>query len=67
MINQLGIGPGGIGGKATALAVKIGMSHTHTAICPVAVNFYCWVARRAGIRIYPDGQTQYPFDEEAGR
>jgi len=65
MINQLGIGPGGIGGKTTALAVKIGMSHTHTAICPVAVNFYCWVARRAGIRIYPDGQTQYPFDEEA--
>jgi fumarate hydratase subunit alpha len=65
-INQLGIGPGGIGGKTTALAVKIGMNHTHTAICPVAVNFYCWVARRAGIRIYPDGRTQYPFDEEAG-
>ena len=65
-INQLGIGPGGIGGKTTALAVKIGMSHTHTAICPVAVNFYCWVARRAGMRIYPDGETQYPFDEEVG-
>lgn len=64
-INQLGIGPGGIGGKTTALAVKIGMSHTHTAICPVAVNFYCWVARRAGMRIYPDGRTQYPFDEGA--
>ncbi len=64
-INQLGIGPGGIGGKTTALAIKIGMSHTHTAICPVAINFYCWVARRAGMRIYPDGRTQYPFDEEA--
>ena len=63
-INQLGIGPGGIGGKTTALAVKIGMSHTHTAICPVAVNFHCWVARRSGMRIYPDGKIQYLFDEE---
>ena len=64
MLNQLGIGPGGIGGKTTALAVKIGMSHTHTAVCPVAVNFHCWVARRAGMRIYPDGRIQYLFDEE---
>ena len=67
MINELGIGPGGIGGKTTALAVKIGMSHTHTAICPVAVNFYCWVARRGGMRIYPDGRTEYLFDEEASQ
>ena len=65
MINQLGIGPGGIGGQTTALAVKIGLSHTHTAICPVAVNFYCWVARRGGVRIYPDGQTSYLFGTEA--
>ncbi|GAH39514.1 unnamed protein product [marine sediment metagenome] len=63
-INQLGIGPGGIGGKSTALAVKIGMSYTHTAICPVALNFHCWVARRAGMRIYPDGKIQYLFGEE---
>jgi len=63
-INQLGIGPGGIGGKSTALAVKIGMSHTHPAICPVAVNFHCWVARRGGIRIYPDGKIEYLFGEE---
>jgi fumarate hydratase subunit alpha len=64
MINQLGIGPGGIGGKTTALAVKIGMSYTHTAICPVAVNFHCWVVRRGGIRIYPDGKVQNLFDEK---
>ena len=63
-VNQLGIGPGGIGGKSTALAVKIGMSHTHPAICPVAVNFHCWVARRGGIRIYPDGKIEYLFGEE---
>jgi fumarate hydratase subunit alpha len=64
-INQLGIGPGGIGGRTTALAVKIALSHTHTAICPVAINFHCWVARRAGIRLYPDGRLDYLFNEEA--
>jgi fumarate hydratase subunit alpha len=64
MINELGIGPGGIGGKTTALAVKIGMGYTHTAICPVAVNFYCWVARRGGMRLYPDGRTEYLFAKE---
>jgi fumarate hydratase subunit alpha len=62
-INQLGIGPGGIGGRHTALSVKIAMNHTHAAICPVAVNFHCWVARRSGIRIYPDGNTTYLFDD----
>lgn len=64
MVNQLGIGPGGIGGKTSALAVKIEMSYTHTAICPVAVNFHCWVGRRAGMRLYADGRTQYLFNEE---
>ena len=31
---------------------------THTAIAPVAINFHCWVARRAGIRIYDDGRVE---------
>ena len=65
MINQLGIGPGGIGGRTTALTVKIALSYTHTAICPVAINFHCWVARRGGMRLYPDGRLEYLFDEEA--
>jgi fumarate hydratase subunit alpha len=65
MINQLGIGPGGIGGRTTALTVKIALSYTHTAICPVAINFHCWVARRGGVRLYPDGRLEYLFDEEA--
>ncbi|MFC2005406.1 fumarate hydratase [Chloroflexota bacterium] len=66
-INQLGIGPGGIGGDTTALAVKIGMSYTHTAICPVAINFHCWVARRAGVRVYPNQKIQYLFSEGEGQ
>lgn len=61
-INQLGIGPGGIGGRHTALSVNIAMNYTHSAICPVAVNFHCWVARRSGIRIYPDGNIIYLFN-----
>jgi len=57
-INQLGIGPGGVGGKTTALAVKIGIAYTHTAICPVAVNFHCWVGRRFGFRLFANGTTE---------
>jgi fumarate hydratase subunit alpha len=57
-INQLGIGPGGVGGKTTALAVKIGLAYTHTAICPVAVNFHCWVGRRFGFQFFADGRTE---------
>jgi fumarate hydratase subunit alpha len=57
-VNSLGIGPAGTGGDTTALAVKIEGSATHTAIAPVAINFHCWAARRAGIRIYPDGKRE---------
>ena len=57
-INSLGLGAAGIGGDTVCLAVKIDKVHTHTAIAPVAINFHCWVARRAGVRIYPDGSTE---------
>lgn len=57
-INSLGLGAAGIGGDTVCLAVKIDKVHTHTAIAPVAINFHCWVARRAGIRIYPDGTSE---------
>lgn len=60
-INLLGIGPAGIGGDTTCLAVKIGYAFTHTAICPVTINFHCWVARRFGVRLYPDGRREYLF------
>ena len=62
-INSLGIGPAGIGGDTTCLAVKIGYAATHTAICPVTINFHCWVARRFGVRFYPDGKREYLFQE----
>ncbi|SDF18060.1 fumarate hydratase [Sporomusa acidovorans] len=63
-INELGLGPAGIGGDTTCLAVKIGYAATHTAICPVTINFHCWVARRFGVRFYPNGRREYLFQEE---
>ncbi|HIX16328.1 MAG TPA: fumarate hydratase [Candidatus Hungatella pullicola] len=46
-INQLGIGPGGLGGTVTALAVNIETFPTHIAGLPVAVNICCHVNRHA--------------------
>ena len=57
-INKLGLGAAGTGGDTVCLAVKIGTAATHTAIAPVAINFHCWVARRAGIRMYNDGRIE---------
>lgn len=44
-INTLGIGPGGLGGTTTALAVNINTYPTHIAGLPVAVNICCHVNR----------------------
>lgn len=44
-INQLGIGPGGLGGRITALAVNVETYPTHIAGLPVAVNICCHVNR----------------------
>lgn len=44
-INRLGIGPGGLGGRTTALAVNIETYATHIAGLPVAVNMCCHVNR----------------------
>ncbi len=46
-INRLGIGPGGLGGTVTALAVNIETYPTHIAGLPVAVNICCHVNRHA--------------------
>jgi len=46
-INNLGIGPAGLGGRTTALAVNIEYTPTHIAGMPVAVNVCCHAARHA--------------------
>jgi len=50
-INKLGIGPAGLGGRVTALAVNVAMMPCHIASLPVAVNIQCHVARHKEITI----------------
>jgi len=47
MVNSTGIGPMGLGGKTTALDVKVEYADTHTAGLPIGVCIQCWAARRA--------------------
>lgn len=57
-VNNTGIGPMGLGGKTTALGVKVEYSYCHTASLPVGINFQCWAARRSAARIYKDGTIE---------
>lgn len=47
MINSLGIGPMGLGGKTYALGVKVEWAHKHPASLPVGISTQCWAFRRA--------------------
>ncbi len=61
-INHTGIGPMGLGGDTTALAVHVEYAYCHTASLPVAVNFQCYAARRAKAKIYRDGSVELGGD-----
>ncbi|MDO8873142.1 MAG: fumarate hydratase [Methanoregula sp.] len=50
-VNRLGIGPMGLGGDTTALAVKVKTAGCHTASLPVAVNIQCWANRHATVEV----------------
>lgn len=50
-VNQLGIGPAGLGGRTTALAVHIGSYPTHIAGLPVVLNMGCHATRHAEVEI----------------
>ncbi len=58
-VNKTGIGPMGLGGDTTALAVKVNYAHRHPASYPVAVAFQCWAARKATARIHSKGEVEY--------
>lgn len=47
LVNDTGIGPMGLGGKTTALDVKIELADTHTAGLPIGVCIQCWADRHA--------------------
>jgi fumarate hydratase subunit alpha/L(+)-tartrate dehydratase alpha subunit len=59
-VNQLGIGPQGLGGDGTAFAVHVELAHTHITLNPVAVNMQCHSARRARATFTPTG-VSYGF------
>jgi fumarate hydratase subunit alpha/L(+)-tartrate dehydratase alpha subunit len=60
-INQTGIGPQGLGGNTTALAVHIESAWTHITCNPVAINMQCWRAERRRATLTSDGQVRYGF------
>ncbi len=63
LLNETGIGPMGLGGDVTALAVHVEHADTHMTLNPVAVNYQCWAARRATAHVGADGTIDY--DAEA--
>jgi len=50
-VNDLGIGPGGLGGRITALAVHLLMQPCHIASLPVAVNIQCHASRHKEVEL----------------
>jgi tartrate/fumarate subfamily iron-sulfur-dependent hydro-lyase alpha chain len=63
LLNETGVGPMGLGGDVTVLAVHVEHADTHMTLNPVAVNYQCWAARRASVHIAADGTADY--DREA--
>jgi fumarate hydratase subunit alpha len=51
LVNKTGVGPSGLGGSTTAVAVNIEYAPTHIGGLPVAVNLNCHAARRAEAEI----------------
>lgn len=61
-VNQLGIGPQGLGGDTTALDVHIERAWTHNSMNPVAVNMQCWRGERRSARIsYDDLSVRWGY------
>ena len=56
-VNDLGVGPQGLGGDATAFAVHVELAATHITTNPVAVNMQCHSARRASALLSTAGVT----------
>ena len=59
-VNQLGVGPQGLGGDSTSFAVHVETAATHITMNPVAVNMQCHSARRARATFRPAG-LEYGF------
>jgi len=58
LINMSGVGPMGVGGATTSLAVHVEYAHRHPASLPVGILVQCWADRRAGVTVRADGTTE---------
>ena len=61
-VNATGVGPNGLGGAATALAVRVATAPCHIAALPVAINMGCSAMRRVTIDLagrYPDQDAAF--------
>lgn len=59
LVNSLGIGPHGVGGKTTALDVHVDYAHRHPASYAVAVVFNCWAVRRSTMIMDSKGNVDF--------
>jgi len=55
LVNMTGVGPMGIGGETTCLAVHVEYAHRHPASLPLGILVQCWADRRARVRLNADG------------
>lgn len=66
-VNSTGLGPMGVGGDTTSLAVHAEICGAHTAVVSLGITFQCWAARYSTARIYSDGSILYLTHKEGGK
>lgn len=58
LLNMTGVGPMGVGGATTCLAVHVEAAHRHPASLPLGILVQCWADRRARVRLHADGTAE---------
>jgi fumarate hydratase subunit alpha len=58
LVNRSGVGPMGVGGATTCLAVHVEYAHRHPASLPLGILIQCWADRRAHVRLAADGTIE---------
>jgi fumarate hydratase subunit alpha len=58
LLNRTGVGPMGVGGRTTCLAVHVEFAHRHPASLPLGILVQCWADRRAQVRLSADGTAE---------
>ena len=58
LANMTGVGPMGVGGETTCLAVHVEYAHRHPASLPLGILIQCWADRRSRVRLTADGTAE---------